>query len=214
MSETAARTAGRAPITLDKILGCGAIVRLGELPGAQELLHLAYGVLFDGLHVAGADVMEDRLVEAQIEAIQLPLPLIELTVDRPLPGEVSAVVADIGAEIQEDEVTVLHAALTGMVVGPPGIGARGDQRVVGLSLGAIAVVDEAGETVDLVFHQARLGGAHRLDDCLPGKLGRSADESDLTRALDEAQTVQCGAEVLDLQLWMSFPDEGHEPLST
>ena len=203
---------GRSLVVGHELPGRALVLGLRELRRGEQPVHLRLGVLLDGAgRGAGADGLQDRAVAAQVEAVQLALPGAEAAVHREHPGDVAHVVADVGREVHEQQLAVLHLPLARVVVRVPGVARARDQRVIRLALRAVAVVDELGHRVQLVLPDAGHGGAHGLLDAQACQARGPLDEGDLARALDEPQLVQRRREVLDAEAREAPGQQLHEP---
>ena len=115
------------------------------------------------------------------------------------PRDVGLVVAVVGRVVHQEEVAVLHLALAGVVVRPPGVVRARDEREVGVALRAVSPEDELADGVELVLVLARPRRAHAFEDREARELRRVAQHRELARALDEAQVVERRREIADLE---------------
>ena len=183
----------RLPVGLHELLRRLLVRGPGEAGRGRDSVHLGGRLLHHRLlRGAGADRLQDRPVGGEVEGVELLLGRGEAAVHRPHPRDVAHVVADVRGVVHENHLAVLHGPSAGGVVREPGVLPARHERVVGLALRPVPVVDEAGHPVELVFDDPGLGRAHRLEDGETGEARRPPDESDLARALDEARPSRVG----------------------
>src|SRR5919205_741544 len=190
VAERGARRGGRALVTLHELARARLVDGLRELRASERPTHVGGGFLHDcGGRGAGPYVREYGLVAFEVEAVQLTLPVAELTIDGPHARHVAHVVAVVGRVVHQQEFAVAHHALARVVVREDGVGAAGDERVVRVALRPVAVVDVLRHGVQLVLADVRDGRAHGLHQREPGEARRLSYQLNLARALDEARLV-------------------------
>ena len=174
---------------------------VGERITRQDRVHPADG-LFDDIarRRVHLDRRHQRLIEAQIDRVELALARAEFPVRREHPRDVGLVVLVVGRVIELHQIAVLQLRGVLVVVRVERVRAGRNEREIRSAVGAELLEDELRVGLQFVFVQARPGVAHRLHDAEAGDAGGLADDRDLTRAFGDAQRVEDRIEVLDLGL--------------
>ena len=146
-----------------------------------------------GVHL---DRRHQRLVQLQVDRVELALARREPAVGREDARDVGLVVLVVGRVVELDEVAVLQRRRVLVVVRVVGVRAGGDEREVRRAVGAVLLEHELGVGLQLVLVHARPRVAHRFHDAEAGDARRLADDGDLPRALDGAQRVEDRIEIL------------------
>ena len=176
------------------------VARLREHRRVDDLTH-RLGRACEDIHVrdARADASEQFDVVAHDEAVELELPRLPLSGNRPHTPDVARVVTVVGCGVHEHELSRLEPRGLRPVVAVPDVVAGSDDRLVGAPEGTTAKEDELRQRTELVLHHARSGRPHRLEDREPGQPSRLAQQRDLGRALDRPQLIEERARVSDVE---------------
>ena len=104
VAQRGVRFSGRLPIVLHEALRRLPVDLFGEFRGRELPVHLLRCFFHDGPGVdAGTNRFQDRLVASAIEVVELALPGSERAVDRPHPGDVAHVIADVRRVIHQQK---------------------------------------------------------------------------------------------------------------
>ncbi len=146
---------------------------------------------------AGADRVHGRLLRAEHQLVELPLPAVEPPGDRDRPGDVGRVVPELGAHVHDDQLPGpgLPPVLVVMEGGRVGSGAHDGRKPQ--PLGATPAESVLDQPLELVLEHARSGRPHRLVQGLGGDADGAAQTAELVLVLDLPERIQLGGEILD-----------------
>ena len=117
----------------------------------------------------------------------------------------------VGGAVQQHQVAVRKRCVVGVVVPVPGVGAAGDDRMVGgaaRTADPVVVLQHAGE---LVLHHPRRRGAHAGGQRVRADRPRRAQRRHLLLVLDQPHFVQYRRQVLDARRRAALPQQAGEP---
>ena len=139
---------------------------------------------------AGPDARQQRLVVGAHEAVQGTLGVAVGAVHRPYAGDVGGVVVVVGRAVDQQQIAVGQRRVIGVVVPVPGVGAAGDDRMIGGAARAadpIVVLQHAGE---LILHHSRRRGAHTGGQRVRADRARLAQHRHFLLILDQPHLVE------------------------
>ncbi|MCY1291369.1 hypothetical protein D9M70_405550 [compost metagenome] len=144
---------------------------------------------------AGAGFGDRGFLRRHHQVIQLALRGRKASRHREGAGDVRSVAVELAAGVDQAQVAILQLGRAGAVVQHAGIGAGGDDRVVGHALRAVAaeLIEQLG--FEVVFAQARARGLHRAHMGPGGDFARAAHDGQFARVLEQPHLVKHRADI-------------------
>ncbi len=149
---------------------------------------------------AGAGLGDGGFLRGHHQIVQLALGRREAAGDGEGAGDVGSIAVELAAGVDQAQVAVAQLGGAGAVMQHAGIGAGGDDRVIGDALRAVAAefVEQLGFQV--VLAQPFTRRAHGAHMGLGRDLGGAAHGDNLAGVLEQAHLVEDGADV-DRRRW-------------